>query len=190
MNLIETFPAALANTAINYLGCSEKKDNQDNYLCYTEIIQYYAENSNLNEQWCMKFVWSMVDKTCFKFGKKNPILHTASTLAFKAAAEKSNIPVDRIASPGAIRFNYREGGGHVGIVLEVDGNHMKTIEGNSQDKVRFVEYKDYTKNNLYFIHIEKLFENDFLIAGVGQNYFYAGGALVIAGLITRKLIKK
>ncbi len=103
---------------------------------------------NAGQPWCMAFVYSMFKEFTSKKGVKNPLTKTGGTkyfwsqtpsqhkiLASAAAANTSLI------KGGQIFIKSRDGGGHTGIVLKVDGpNHFLSIDGNSSDKVRLNRY--------------------------------------------------
>lgn len=51
-------------------------------------------------------------------------------------------PVDsKKVQPGQVFIKTRQGGGHTGIVLKVDGESFISIDGNSSDKVKINKYK-------------------------------------------------
>ena len=66
---------------------------------------------------------------------------------WKQAPASTKIPVkDAIADntkvkPGQVFIKSRDGGGHIGIVLKVEGDSFISIDGNSSDMVKINKYK-------------------------------------------------
>lgn len=186
-NPIEDFPTAFVKEALNWVGCTEVKSSPK-YACFVEIVTYQGKELSL-EAWCAKFVWMILDKVSKKFGKFTPLKYNASTIQMKKDAQAKGIAVDKTAVPGSIMFKYRDGGGHVAIVSSVDGNKFQTIDGNSSDKVQVVK-RTITETDYYFIHVEKLFENNMLIMGLGTNWVLAAAGLTGGYLAYKKFRKK
>jgi uncharacterized protein (TIGR02594 family) len=174
MSLIQDFPTALINEAQKWLGCRENKNTPNRSACVDQI-KSYGGGEPTNEPWCAQYVSMVLDRTCIRFAALNPLIKSKSTIALKNDAEKKNIAVDRVPSPGSIFFKYRDSGGHVGFVVEVNGNQFKTIEGNINDKVDWGK-RNLTTEKYYFIHIEQRFSGKKIIAGLDPIYYIAGAA--------------
>ena len=103
----------------------------------------------VGQPWCMAFVYSMFKEFCDKKGVKNPLTKTGGTQYFWAQTPKAHKILASAAASnpslvkaGQIFIKSRDGGGHTGIVLKVDGpSHFISIDGNSSDKVRLNRYK-------------------------------------------------
>jgi hypothetical protein len=103
----------------------------------------------VGQPWCMAFVYSMFKEFCDKKGVKNPLTKTGGTQYFWAQTPKAHKILASVAASnpslvkaGQIFIKSRNGGGHTGIVLKVDGpNHFISIDGNSSDKVRLNRYQ-------------------------------------------------
>ncbi len=99
--------------------------------------------------WCMAFVYSMFKEFCNKKGVKNPLTKTGGTQYFWSQTPKAHkiLASTAAANPslvkaGQIFIKSRNGGGHTGIVLKLDGDkHFISIDGNSSDKVRLNRYQ-------------------------------------------------
>ena len=84
--------------------------------------------------WCAAFAWGMLEDACREFGLRNPVRPTASS--HKLLAEANRLSA-RAADPGpGYIFGIDHGGGkgHCGIVVEVDGDTICTIEGNTKSE--------------------------------------------------------
>ena len=187
---------AIQLEAANWLGC---KSGQK---CLTEIRRLYNEKSITNDAWCALFVWTMTNEACKKLGVSNPLKQTKSTAVMLSEAKKT-LRTDNTPSKGSVFYTTRTGGGHVGFVLNVEGNKFYTIEGNTTnssgeygvfEKTRDTKTKDYQ-----FIHLEDLdtFENNIfaplqfdleLIIADPRSYISAG-ILLAGGFIAYKIYK-
>lgn len=88
--------------------------------------------------WCMAFVYYCFNEACNTLSIKNPLIktggclnHWQNTTAKKILASQSkNNP--SLVIPGSIFImDHGSGLGHTGIVIEVVGSYIKTIEGNT-----------------------------------------------------------
>ena len=187
--------------AEKWLGCSETRNNRS--VCVDEIHMLY-NNKITAEAWCCKFVWAMTNEACKKLGIENPLIQTASTSQLLSSSKKK-LRVDNNANIGSIFYTKRDSGGHVGFVLEVKENKIKTIEGNTtadNSKVEGVFKKERdTKTKQYqFIHLEDLdtiennlfaplqFDLDMIFAD--PRSYVSASILLLGGMIAWKLRKK
>ena len=187
--------------AEKWLGCSETRANRS--VCVDEIHMLY-NNKITAEAWCCKFVWAMTNEACKKLGIENPLIQTASTSQLLSSSKKK-LRVDNNANVGSIFYTKRDNGGHVGFVLEVKENKIKTIEGNTtadNSKVEGVFKKERdTKTKQYqFIHLEDLdtiennlfaplqFDLDMIFAD--PRSYVSASILLLGGMIAWKLRKK
>ena len=192
---------AILKEAEKWLGCSETKSNRS--FCVDEIQMLY-NNKITAEAWCCKFVWAMTNEACKKIGIENPLKQTASTNDLLSSSKK-NLRVDSTSGVGSIFYTSRDGGGHVGFVLEVKGNSFKTIEGNTTADGGSVEgvfnkMRDTTTKHYQFIHLEDLdtiennllapfqFEVDMIIAD--PRSYISAGIVIAGGIIAYRIYKK
>lgn len=166
------FASGLIHKAELWLDCKETSENRS--VCVDKIHEYY-NGKVVAEAWCAKFVFMITDLVCKDFGFKNFLPRTASTITMVNNAPKKGLRVDKIPAPGSVFFKTREGGGHVGFVIEVDGTIIKTIEGNHNDKVAYVKRTDYSTYK--FIHTEEMPQlngkrDEGMITYEKQNIFY------------------
>jgi len=106
--------------------------------------------------WCMAFVYDIFDEFCKAKGVPNPLPKTGGVLYFwgKVPSENKIKPTPLSVLPGQIFIKRRNGGGHTGIVIKVEGDSFISIDGNSSDMVKLNRYKisdmlgfvDYFKN--------------------------------------------
>jgi len=146
------FTTGLVRKAELWLGCKELTTVGAS-PCLNEITEYF--NGKLtNEHWCAKFMWVVVDQTAKDFGLKTQLPKTASTSTMVSQAPKKGLRVDTVPAPGSIFYRTREGGGHVGLIIEVRNGTIKTIEGNTSNSVA---YRTHSKLSGYrFIHTEEM----------------------------------
>jgi hypothetical protein len=88
--------------------------------------------------WCAAFAWCMLDDACKAVGVVNPLEPCAGAHLLMVYARQHRA-WGREAGPGylfAINHGRSPSGariGHVGIVVDLDGDKMTTIEGNTDD---------------------------------------------------------
>lgn len=86
--------------------------------------------------WCAAFAWCMLDDACRVIGVANPLPPVAGAHLMMVLARKRHawcleagpgyiFAIDHGRSPAGARI------GHVGIVVELDGDRMTTVEGNT-----------------------------------------------------------
>jgi len=187
---------AIRKEAAKWHGC---KTGQ---RCLDEIKILYNNKIN-NEAWCAKFVWAMTNEACKKLGIANPLIQTASTATLLASARKT-LRTDGTPGIGSIFYTTRTGGGHVGFVLNVDGNKFETIEGNTSNSSGeygvFKKTRDTKTKEYQFIHLEDLdtFKNNFfaplqfeleMILGDPRT-FLTTGIVLASGVTVWKIYKK
>jgi hypothetical protein len=81
--------------------------------------------------WCAAFAWCMFDDAIKALGMTNPFRGSASVFTLFERAHQQHAWWPQ-PSPGFLfGIDHGEGKAHCGIVLEVDGDELATIEGNT-----------------------------------------------------------
>ena len=126
-------------TAIGQLGQSEQPKGSNK----GEMVNQYLKAVNLNPgyPWCQAFVFWCYEQAAKKLGAANPVFKTAGALACwnGTAVNFKVLPADAMRHPGTIKpgaqfiLDYGHGKGHTGIIESIEGNILRTIEGNSDN---------------------------------------------------------
>ena len=100
-----------------------------------EHVQKYLSSVNINfpASWCMAFVYWCYREAARDLGVVNPLFRTGGVLA----QWNKTATVKRRTTPmrgDIFIMDFGGGLGHTGIVAEVIGDSIKTIEGNSNDE--------------------------------------------------------
>jgi hypothetical protein len=115
-----------------------------------EMVEGFLKKLGLGkgQPWCQAFVYGVFAELAEKRGVPNPVPKTGLVMThWKQAPASTKIPVkDAIADntkvkPGQVFIKSRDGGGHIGIVLKVEGDSFISIDGNSSDMVKINKYK-------------------------------------------------
>lgn len=124
-----------------YLGKKEEGKNGG------EMVKGFLKKVGLGTgyPWCMAFVYGIFDEFT---GGTSPLPKTAGVVDHwrKIPTGVTKITrADAIQDPtkvkaGQIFYKSRQGGGHTGIVISVDGNNFTTVDGNSSDQVKLNKY--------------------------------------------------
>lgn len=136
-----TIKKKLAETALDFahsqMGVRESGGNN----CGPEVESFLkAVGLGKGYSWCMAFVYWSFQKAAEQLGQQNPLVKTGGVLrgwneanCTKILAKDSkNNP--SLVKPGQIFImDYGQGYGHTGIVKEVNGGFITTIEGNTND---------------------------------------------------------
>lgn len=90
--------------------------------------------------WCMAYVYWSFDQAAKELGQTNPLVKTGGVLKGWNEAKCTKIKaVDSRNNPSLVKpgqifiMDYGNGFGHTGIVTEVNGGFMKTLEGNTNN---------------------------------------------------------
>lgn len=119
----------LIRTAKSQLGVKEKTGKNDGievekYLKSVGLPKGYA--------WCQAFVYWVFLTTYEKLKLKNPVPKTAGVLAAWNQSKKYQLKKGTPPERGDVfTMNFGKGTGHAGIVTEVIGDYIYTIEGNT-----------------------------------------------------------
>ena len=81
--------------------------------------------------WCAAFAWCMIDDAIKAFGCTNPIPPVASVHKLFGRAHQFRAWMSEPGPGYVFGIDHGRGRGHCGIVIDVDGVHLATIEGNS-----------------------------------------------------------
>ena len=130
----------LVSLARSQVGYREGANNFNKYAQDSRITRLYGWNPQ-NQPWCCVFVnWCFINAFGYDAG---------SALTYGGTAACAN-SADLFRQHGAFVhqpevgdqiFLYSGGGiNHTGIVVELDGNTLKTVEGNYSDGVSMVSY--------------------------------------------------
>ena len=112
-------------------------------------VDEYVRRAGLNPggkfAWCAAFLYFCFDEAAIAGGRANPVIKTAGVLDHWERAGRKGVP--RITGPKAVEdpglvqpghifiidTGAPGGGGHTGLVVEVVGGKLVTIEGNTND---------------------------------------------------------
>lgn len=107
-----------------------------------EVNAYLASTGTPpGHAWCCAFVYWCFDKAASETGRANPMVKTAGCLDHWNKARKKGVRVipkqEAVADPGLVRpgmvfiADHGGGAGHTGLVEQVTGGLITTIEGNT-----------------------------------------------------------
>lgn len=97
-------------------------------------VKKYLNSVGLDEgyAWCMAFVYWCTQEVCRDYQVANPLKKTAGVLNQWNASVSLQVSAP---NPGDIFImDFGKGMGHTGIVVEVVGDSILTIEGNTNDE--------------------------------------------------------
>lgn len=97
-------------------------------------VKKYLNSVGLGEgyAWCMAFVYWCVQEVCNDFKVNNSLLKTGGVLNQWNSRAGLRVSTPR---PGDIFImDFGKGQGHTGIVIEVQGDSIVSIEGNTNDQ--------------------------------------------------------
>ncbi len=126
--------SALAQIGVREVGGNNQGREVEMYLKSVGLGKGYA--------WCMAFVYWNFEQAAKKLGQPNPLVKTAgvlrgwneATCTRILAKDSKNNPA--LVKPGHIFImDYGGGYGHTGIVKEVNGGFITTIEGNTNTQL-------------------------------------------------------
>jgi hypothetical protein len=93
--------------------------------------------------WCAAFVFWCAEQAAQGLGRGNPVVRTAGVLAHWQKAGQAGVrrivSADATADPASVQpgmifiMDFGGGAGHTGLVEQVDGGRLVTIEGNTND---------------------------------------------------------
>lgn len=122
-------PATVLDVARSQIGQQEVPKGSN----AGPTVMGYLKAVNLRRPayWCMAFVVWCVALFCLQHGVKNPLHKTGSVREQWQYCKLLRVSKPQ---PGDIFIIlHKDGSGHCGFVEEVHGNHIHTIEGNSNE---------------------------------------------------------
>lgn len=130
----------VADLARSQVGYHEGENNYNKYAEDQRITQLYGWNVQ-NQPWCCTFVnWCFLNA----FGDIGAKMTYGGSAACSAQADlyrRNNVFYTSRPEVGDQIFFYSNGGiNHTGIVVEVNGSTIRTVEGNYSDKVSLCTY--------------------------------------------------
>ena len=129
----------LVSLARSQVGCREGDNNYNKYAEDPRITQLYGWNVQ-NQPWCGTFVnWCFLNAFGTIGGQMT--YGGSAACATQASYYKRNGAFVQSPAVGDQIFFYSGGGiNHTGIVVEVNGSAIRTVEGNYSDKVSLCTY--------------------------------------------------
>jgi hypothetical protein len=143
-----TSDALLSETlevALSQIGVTESPPGSNRGPEVDEYIRRVGLNPKGQFAWCAAFVYFCFDEASKKLGQVNPVVRTGGVLDHWERARAKGIPRlsaskavqdPELVQPGHIFIidtGDAGGAGHTGLVLEVNGGKLITIEGNTND---------------------------------------------------------
>lgn len=130
----------LVELARSQVGYCEGLDNYTKYAADSNITKLYGWNVQ-NQPWCCTFVnWCFINAFGYDLGTKLTYGGTAAC-ANSASLFRNHGAFVQEPEVGDQIFFYSNGGiNHTGIVVEVNGSTIRTVEGNYSDKVGMGTY--------------------------------------------------
>lgn len=136
-----TIKKKLAETAVDFADSQMGVREKGGANCGPEV-EMFLKTVGLGKgySWCMAFVYWSFEKAAEKLNQENPLVKTGGVLkAWNDAKctkilskDSKNNPT--LVKPGQIFImDYGRGFGHTGIVKEVNGGFITTIEGNTNN---------------------------------------------------------
>ncbi|KUF45273.1 CHAP domain-containing protein [Myroides marinus] len=97
-------------------------------------VKKYLNSVGLGEgyAWCMAFIYWCVQEVCNDYGVQNPLQKTGGVLAQWNGSKV--LRVDKPEKGDVFIMDFGKGLGHAGIIVDVEGDVITTIEGNTNDE--------------------------------------------------------
>ena len=115
------------NIAKKYVGVCEDPPNSNKVVFNTKF--YGREVSGVNYPWCCAFIWCVFNEAGINIKRTASCMMLGDWFKQEGKYHKDNPQVGDIVFfkfPGSSRWT-----NHVGLVIEVNGNTLTTIEGNT-----------------------------------------------------------
>jgi len=135
--------AKVLTNARSQVGVMEKPPGSNRGPEVDQYVRRVGLNPAGRFAWCAAFVYYCFDEAASTMRRSNPVIKTAGVLTHWAEAGHRGIPRitgkkaaqnPALVQPGHIFVIDTGGGaGHTGLVLEVSGGKLITIEGNTND---------------------------------------------------------
>ncbi|HVZ39948.1 MAG TPA: CHAP domain-containing protein [Candidatus Kapabacteria bacterium] len=136
MAQVNRFQQELVRTALAWAarGCHETVANGGN--CIDEVHRLFGNPAR--ESYCAQFVWVVTEQAAQAAGIPNPLPKTAGACDLLTRSLKAGLRVDKTPGIGAVFYHGadpRYSTGHVGVVIDVTSTAIRTVEGNSGDRI-------------------------------------------------------
>lgn len=97
-------------------------------------VKKYLNSVGLGEgyAWCMAFIYWCVQEVCNDYKLSNPLQKTGGVLAQWNGSKVLQVEKPEIGDVFIMDFG--KGLGHAGIIVDLDGDVITTIEGNTNDE--------------------------------------------------------
>lgn len=97
-------------------------------------VKKYLNSVGLGEgyAWCMAFIYWCVQEVCNDYGVQNLLQKTGGVLAQWNGSKV--LRVDKPEKGDVFIIDFGKGLGHAGIIVDVEGDAITTIEGNTNDE--------------------------------------------------------
>ncbi|MDM1378844.1 CHAP domain-containing protein [Myroides marinus] len=97
-------------------------------------VKKYLNSVGLGEgyAWCMAFIYWCVQEVCNDYGVQNLLQKTGGVLAQWNGSKV--LRVDKPEKGDVFIMDFGKGLGHAGIIVDVEGDVITTIEGNTNDE--------------------------------------------------------
>lgn len=97
-----------------------------------EVEQYLSSvQLGAGYAWCQAFVYWCYQQAAVSIGTKNPVTPTAGVLDHWHRTTGRKIPHDKVNSGDIFIMDFGKGLGHTGIVSQIRGLRIETVEGNT-----------------------------------------------------------
>ena len=130
----------LVSLAYEQVGYKEGSNNYNKYAADPRISQLYGWNVQ-NQPWCCVFVnWLFINEFGYDDGVAMTYGGSAACSVFAQLYKNNNAWSTNPRKGDQIFFNINGGINHTGIVVDVSGSTITTIEGNTSDSVAVRTY--------------------------------------------------
>lgn len=122
----KTLPERAIEIAKTQLHVREKTGRNDG-----EAVESYLKSVGLGKgyAWCAAFVYWCYSQAAKELNINNPLAKTAGVLDHWAKTKGAKVKTPKVGDIFIMDFG--KGAGHTGIVIEVQGTYVITIEGNT-----------------------------------------------------------
>lgn len=125
----DTFKLSVATLLTSQIGVKEKTGKNDGVE-----VEQYLKSVGLGKgyAWCQAFLYWGFDNAANALGLKNPMPKTAGVLDCWNKSKAFQVKKGARPEPGDVfTMDFGKGQGHAGFVLEVVGEFIHTVEGNT-----------------------------------------------------------
>lgn len=115
-------------------GCHETVKNGGN--CIDELHRAFGREKR--EAYCAQLAWVVAEQAARAAGINNPLPHTGGACDMLKRSVAAGLRVDKTPAIGAVFYqgsNPKYSTGHIGVVIDVTGTTIRTVEGNNDDRI-------------------------------------------------------